>query len=171
MMGTSLRFPFSSAFGLFTFIPVGRGGSALAALHPNAVTGALVGAGDRLLDPATRDYVRTANGEWAETGDARTMMMIMLEIELGTSPYDSGDGTAIAALMRDGDPITPEMLQADAARAAGLLVTDGVIANLSVTVRDFDGSEIRTATGQLAVILDYTDLTTGNPINLQFQPR
>jgi hypothetical protein len=172
-VGTSFSFPFPSPFGTaFSFVPPGgAGGSSLASLNPTAVAGSKLGTGDRLLDPVTRDYVRTANGEWAETGDARTAMMLMLEIELGLSAYTPEDGTSVASLIRDGEPVTPEMLQADIARAAGLLVISGLIGNLNVTVRDRDGAELVDETGRLVVELDYTDLTTGSAINQAFNPR
>lgn len=120
---------------------------------------------DMLLNPITYDYVRTDNGQWAETADSRTAMLCMLELEFGASPFSPNDGTRIKALKRTGDPITPEILQAETQRAAGILVAVGIISELDVQVRDDQGAELRDDAGRAAVVLRWRDLASGTPID------
>lgn len=116
---------------------------------------------DRQLDPITRDFVRTANGEWAEVADARTLVMVALELELGASPFTPEDGTVIAATRRTGDPITPEFVEAEAQRVGDALTRAGVLADFGVTVRDAAGAVLRDGSGQFVVQLTWRDLSTG----------
>lgn len=151
--------PFASPFGSgFSFAP----GSA--AVDPTGPTGGATV--DMLIDPATLDYVRTTNGEWAQTGDSRTLMMIALELELGASPFDPQDGTTIAARRRDGDPVTPEEIEAEALRVGDQLQREGIIADFSVTIRDAAGQLLRDTSGRLVVALNWRDLASGSPVDL-----
>lgn len=159
--------PFASPFGSgFSFAPITRA----EALQQNP-GGDIPGAFDMLLDPVSLDYVRTDNGEWAETADSRATVMIMLELELGASPFDPGDGTRLRALRRVGDPITPEVIQADVLRAGGVLVADGVISDLAVDVRDTAGDALVDESGRGAVQLHWRDLASGSPVDASFSPR
>lgn len=170
MTGTHLSFPLSSPFGSgFSFVP-GPGGTSLAALGPTPA-GDLAGRLDMLIDPATLDFVRTANGEWAETADSRTKMLLMMELELGASPFTPADGTRIAEFRRLGDPITPEFLQSEARRAGQLLVQAGVVSDLVVAVRDQHGEVLRDLAGRAVVFLTYRDLASSSPVELILQPR
>lgn len=156
-------FPFASAFGSgFDFAP-----TSLSALGATEV-GAL-GSTDMLIDPVTLDYVRTSDGAWAETADSRTLMMIMLELELGASPFDPEDGTTIAARRRDGDPITPDEVESEAQRVGERLQREGVIADFTVTVRDAKGDLLRDSEGRLVVSLSWRDLASGHPVDLAIQ--
>lgn len=162
---TTLAFPLASPFGSeFSFVPGGGSASAL---------GQIVGTGashtDMLIDPVTLDYVRTSDGAWAETADSRTEMMIELELELGASPFDPDDGTTIAARRRDGDPITPDEVEAEALRVCERKQRQGVIADFSVTVRDAAGNLLRDAAGRLVVSLRWRDLASGSPVDLAIQ--
>jgi len=159
--------PFSSPFGSgFIFAPITRA----EALQQNPA-GEIPGAFDMMLDPVSLDFVRTDGGEWAETADSRATVMIMLELELGASPFDPGDGTRLRALRRVGDPITPEVIQSDVLRAGGVLVADGVISDLSVDVRDTAGDALVDESGRGAVQLHWRDLASGSPVDASFSPR
>lgn len=138
---------------------IGSGYSFVSAGAPTQLT-------DRLLDPVTRDYVRTANGEWAETPDSRTLVMIMLELELGASPFDPADGTTISALRRNGDPVTPEEVEADAQRVGDALVRLGVLADFHASTRDAAGNVLRDSAGRMVVALAWRDLASGSPVDL-----
>lgn len=160
--------PFASPFGGSGFFSP-PGGSTLGQLDPTPYS---VGAGlDQLIDPVSLDYVRTENGEWAETADNRTTMMVMLEMELGASPFDPFDGTRLKALLRSGDPVTPDEIKAETERAGGILVRDGVIADLSVQVRDSSGQTFLDQSGRPAALVRWRDLASGSPIDIIFIPR
>jgi len=161
-------FPFASSFGSgFDFAPSLRPGTPLAAL--GATEAGDPGQLDMLLDPATLDYVRTDNGEWAETADSRTLMMIMLELEHQASPFDPADGTTIAARRRDGDPVTPEEVEAEVQRVGDILTKSGTIADLEVQVRDANGNVLRDTSGRFVVALFWRDLASGSPVDLAIQ--
>jgi len=138
---------------------IGSGYSFVTAGTPTPLT-------DRLLDPVTRDYVRTANGEWAETPDSRTLVMVMLELELGASPFDPADGTTIGALRRNGDPVTPEEVEAEAQRVGDALVRNGVIADFQAATRDAAGNILRDSAGRMVVALAWRDPASGSPVDL-----
>lgn len=166
-MSAPFSFPLSSSFGSgFSFVP---GGMSLAALDPTGASG-LGGQLDQLIDPNTLDYVRNDVGEWAETADTRTAMLLMLELELGASPFDPQDGTVLAERRRLGDPITPEDIRAETLRAASILQAAGLISDLDVQVRDSAGRVLRDQSGRLVVSLDWRDLASGSPVSLAFQP-
>jgi hypothetical protein len=161
--------PFASSFGSgFDFAPpTGRPGTPLAAL--GATEAGDPGQLDMLLDPGTLDYVRTTDGEWAETADSRTLMMIMLELEHQASPFDPQDGTTIAERRRNGDPVTPEEVEAEVLRIGDVLTKSGTIAELQVRVRDADGNIQRDSSGRFVVALFWRDLASGSPVDLAIQ--
>lgn len=166
---SAFAFPFASPFGSGFSFAIGEGGSSLEDLDITA-PGALSSQIDQVIDPATWDYVRTENGEWAETADTRTMMLLMLSIELGASPYDPADGTTIAELRRDGAPLTPEVLKDETMRAGGILQAAGIISDLAATVRDPQGRVLKDAAGRTVVAVTWRDLSSGSPVDLAFQP-
>lgn len=150
----------------FSFVP-GSSGTSPAAL--GQVIGSSQTATDMLIDPVTLDYVRTSTGEWAETADSRTIMMLMLELELGASPFDPADGTTIGARRRDGDPVTTDEIEAEALRIGDLLQRDGLIADFAATVTDAAGNLLRDEAGRLVVALSWRDLASGSPVDLAIQ--
>lgn len=163
-------FPFSSPFGSgFSFVP-SPGGTPLSELHLNTPTPVSDGI-DRLLDPVTLDYVRTPNGEWAETADNRTTVLIALSVRLGTSPYFPDQGTSISERLSSGQVITPEFIQAETLRVGEQLARAGVLSDLRVTVRDFQNTPLRDQAGRLAVHTEWRDLSSGSPVPLTFSPR
>lgn len=125
---------------------------------------------DQMLHPVTLDYVRTANGEWQQTADSRTTMLIALSIELGASPFDPDQGSAIAQLMRDGDLVSPEMVQSEVLRVGASLAGEGVLSDLTVAVRDEPGVPAD-KDGAVIIELGWHDLASGSPINEVFTSR
>jgi hypothetical protein len=170
----AFAFPLTSPFGgsgfSFSPSPPGPGGTPLSALGA-IPAGELAGQLDQLIDPALLDYVRTGDGEWAETADSRTIMMLMLELELGASAFDPQDGTTIKAKLRTGDPVTPEEVRSEVLRAGRLLQLDGVLTDLDVQIRDRDGNALVDQAGRSLVVLTWRDLASGSPVDLVFQPR
>jgi len=166
-MGTTFSFPLSSPFtgGLFSFMPsIGRAQQLGATTNP-------LGGYDRLIDPVTHDYVRTDNGEWAETADARTIVMISLDLRLGMSPFDSRHGTAIAERRLAGIPVDPEFVQAEAVRVGQDLTDEGIVSGWTVAVRDREGNPFLDANGALIARLRWNDLTSGSPVSLAYAVR
>lgn len=157
--------PFASPFGSgYAFIP-GPGGSDLTGLGATPASD-LSGQLDMLIDPNTGEYLETADGEFAETADSRTTMLLMLELEHAASPFSPGDGTTLAERRRQGDPITPEDVQAETLRAGAVLQAAGLIADLDVRVRDDRGDVLRDQSGRLLVLTSWRDLASGSPVDL-----
>jgi hypothetical protein len=132
------------------------------------ITSDLSGGSDRVIDPVTRDYVRTANGEWAETADSRTIMLIALSIRLGRSPFDPSHGTAIGDQIQAGILASPEFLQAETVRVGLELAREGVISDLVVSVRDEQNRPLVDDSGRARVRTQWRDLASGSPIDTNF---
>lgn len=138
---------------------------------PGAPVGDLAGRTDLQINPVTKDYIKTANGQWTESADSTTRMFLQLELELDGSPFTPEDGTRIADFRRVGEPITPAFLLGEARRAATVLARRGTIGDLTVEVRDSAGGALVDQAGRPAVILTWRDLSSGLPFDLVFQPR
>lgn len=123
----------------------------------------LGGSLDQLIDPVTLDYVDTDNGEWSETADSRTLVMCMLEMRLGKSYSAPRDGTAIKELLERGEPVTPSIVVAETDRAMSLLVTEGLIEDVTIAT---DKDE----TGRFVLVLHWRDLANGSPVDLVYAP-
>ncbi|HKQ65969.1 MAG TPA: hypothetical protein VJZ73_13225 [Methylomirabilota bacterium] len=166
-MGTAFSYPFSSPFegSGFSFVPPPTRAQQLGQNNnPN------IGR-DRMLDPFTGDYIRTANGEWAETSDSRTIMLISLSVRLGESPFDPSHGTSIHRRLKSGIVLSTDFLQAETVRVGEDLRQEGVLSDLVVTVRDQDGNKLRDETGRLIIRTQWRDLASGSPIDATFTPR
>lgn len=156
--------PFASAIGSGYLFIADSGGTPLSALSQSP-GGFIPGALDMLIDPVTLDYVETENGEFAETADSRTTMLIQLEIEFGTSAFDHLDGTRLAEMRRAGDVITPEIVQSEILRSGGILVTAGIVSDLRVAIRDDRGEVLRDASERFQPRLSWRDLASGSPVD------
>lgn len=121
---------------------------------------------DQLIDPITGDYVRNDVGEWTETADSRTTMLLMIEIEFGGSPFDPSDGTSLKERIRAGDPITPEEVREETLRIGQVLESAGILTDLEVAVRDPSGAVLRDRAGRLVVQTSWRDLASGSPVDL-----
>lgn len=130
---------------------------------------------DMYLDPVTRDYVDTDNGEWLETADSRTLVMCMLETRFGEDWAEPRDGTRIKASLEndDGDPTTTAFIVAETQRAMAVLAADGIVADVSVTGTEIRGGveqTLRDEAGRQAIRLSWRDLASGSPIDLVYTP-
>lgn len=166
-MGTSFSYPFSSPFqgSGFTFVPPPTRAQQLGQnTNPN------VGR-DRMLDPVTLDYIRTTNGEWAETSDSRTIVLIALSVSLGESPFDPQHGTSIRRRLKNGIGLTSDFLQAETVRVGEELRQEGILSELTVAVRDQDGNKLRDEAGRPVIRTQWRDLASGSPIDATFTPR
>lgn len=155
----------TSSSGL-SFVP---SGFQLAQLSPTPST--IAGGLDRLIDPDTGDFVRTADGQWAETQDSRTIFLIRMNVHLGKSPFNPQHGTAIAERKALGLPLTPEFLQAETVRVGTELTNEGVLTDMVVVVRDAQGRPLRNKAGRQVVQVQYRDLSSGSPVDQTFTPR
>lgn len=125
---------------------------------------------DQMLDPITLDYIDTADGEWLETADSRTLVMWMLEMRLGASYYAPRDGTRIRELIERGDPVTPEVVEAEYRRAMAVLEAAGVVADFAIRTRDDRGVPLVDEAGRFTPVLSWRDLATGTPVDLVYAP-
>lgn len=169
MPGTSFPFSFPSPFGSgFSFVPP-IGGTPIGGFVLNAPSRESNGI-DRLIDPSTLNYVRTENGQWAETADNRTSVLIAFSITLGASPFDPEHGSQIADRLKDGG-LSPEFLRAEAVRIGDQLAHAGILSDLQVTVRGSDKNPIRDSAGNLSALIKWRDLSSGSPATTAFTPR
>lgn len=123
---------------------------------------------DRLLDPVTHDYVRTANGEWVETQDSRTIFLIAMQVWLGEGIFDPDHGSSVASRMVAGSLTSPEFLQAETVRVGTALANEGILSDLVVTVRDADRNPFFDEDGRLIVKATWRDLGSGAFVNATF---
>lgn len=135
-----------------------------------AIRTVLAGLLDQFLDPVTRDYVKTDDGEWLETPDSRTLVFCFLETELGKSFSAPGDGTEIKAKIESGDPLTTAGVEADIRRAMAVLEAAGITGSPEVTGRDEDGEQLLDESKRAVFLLSWIDLATGSPIEAVFRP-
>lgn len=143
------------------FVPPDPGTSA--SLQQATARSVLGGLLDMLIDPVSLDFVDTEDGEFLETADSRTIVMMMIEIRLGESFSDPGDGTRIKALLEAGDPVTAGVVIAETLRAMQLLVDAGIIS-------DVDATEGTTVDGRFELKTRWRDLASGSPVDLAYEP-
>lgn len=141
-------------------------GAELVTARPSKLAGFL----DQYLDPITLDYVDTDDGEWLETPDSRTLVMIMIDMRLGRSYSAPTDGTRIAELLEQGDPVTPAIVVSEVTRAMTALAISGVLSNFSIRTTETDGSLLVDESGRFSPELSWIDLATGSPIDLVYTP-
>lgn len=150
--------------------PSGVGGPGGAAGSSATTRTALGGLLDQEIDPVTLDYIDTDDGAWSDTADSRSIVMAMIDIELGTSYSAPGDGTRIAELLRAGTPVTPAVVVAEVTRAMAILAADGIIADFSIRATETDGTLLVDESGRFSPELRWTDLATGSPVDVVFTP-
>lgn len=162
----------ADAFQADAFQTGGAAPVVVAPTLPPVTARALRGAAlDQYLDPITLDYVDTPNGEWLETADSRTIVLIMLETELEKSFSAPGDGTRIKEFFANGDPVTVGFVESEYRRAMGILEAAGVISDFSITSTDSDGKLLVDAKrGRYCPLLRWIDLATGSPVDLAYAP-
>ena len=114
---------------------------------------ATFGLTDQEFDPRTRDYVDTEDGAWSEVTDSRTSVLMQLESRLNEWAGDETAGSLIRAKLESGDPVSAGELRDEALRALQVLVGDGTLADLVVTI---DEDEV----GRVVIGLVYRDRAT-----------
>jgi len=158
MPSYSFRIPGPPGIPPIVAPPVGVGGATM-----RSGFGAVL---DLLINPVTLDYYRTDDGAWVETADSRTAMLIQLESEYAASPWNPGDGTRIKAMLREGEPVSLDILQAETLRAGKVLQAEGILSDLTAEVRDSLGNPLVDETGRSLVRLHWRDLIAGSPVDL-----
>lgn len=138
--------------------PTGSGSGATA-----AVAARTFGLYDQEIDQETRDYIDTDDGAWSETEDSRTAVMLQLEIEYGKWWVDPDAGSRIAEMLLSGDPTDAETLAVEVRRALGVLVGEGIIADLVVEVASEEW-------GFVELHLSYTDRASGSTVDGSYMP-
>ena len=134
-------------------------------------TSLLGGLYDQMVDPITLDFIDTANGEWLETADSRSIVLAMLELRLGKSYSAPGDGTRLAEIFETGEPVTVGLVVADVTRAMKVLERSGVLTNFSIATFEADGVTLLVdQAGRFRPLLRWTDLATGSPVDLAYTP-
>jgi phage gp46-like protein len=118
---------------------------------------------DLQIDPLTRDLIDTSDGSWAETADSRTSVLFQLETTYGAWWADPTAGSRIRAILTGNDPGGAAEVRDEALRALQVLVDDGVITDLAVTL-DTDEN------GRAALLLAYRDRASGRPVDLSYVP-
>lgn len=125
---------------------------------------------DQYIDPVTLDYVDTADGEFLETADSRTIMMMQLEIRLGSDVTAPRDGTRLKAMLEAGEPVTREVIVAESLSAAQVLVDAGDASDVSATMVDGAGQPLIDEKGRPVVSMSWRDLASGSPVDLVYVP-
>lgn len=130
---------------------------------------------DQYLDPVTLDYVDTDDGEWLETADSRTLVMIMLEQKLGKDWAAPGDGTRVKDSLEntDGDPTTTAFVVAETQRAMAVLAADGIVSDVTVIGTERIGGIERAIVdeaGRQVIKVSWRDLASGSPVDLVYTP-
>lgn len=150
-------------------LPPGGGGALPGSGISTATARSLFGAlTDQEIDPVSLDYLRTTAGEWSETADSRTIVLVMLEMRFGGSYEAPTDGTRIKSRFEDGDPVDVLFVVAETTRAMGILERAGVLREFSLITVDASGNQLVDASGRFSPILSWTDLASGSPIDLQY---
>lgn len=132
--------------------------------RPSGLSGYL----DQYLDPITLDYVDTDDGEWFETPDSRTLVMIAIETRLGKSYSASAEGTRTRDELESGRPVTPQFVQGEITRAMNQLERDGVISGFTMRVADERGAFLVDESGRFSPELRFVDLATASPVDLVY---
>ena len=118
---------------------------------------------DQAIDPITRDFTDTDTGDWDETEDSRTAVLMQLEIRLNEWAGDPSAGSRIHAMLEDTTPTTAEAIRDEALRALQVLVDEGMIDGLAITI---DQDEL----GRATFVLYYKDRASGRAVDLVYSP-
>lgn len=135
-------------------------------LTPQSVAGSL----DRVIDPATGDYLRDTHGVWLHTADSRTVVLIALSTRLNRSAYHPQRGTLVQDRQQEGTLSGMGFVEAETLRVLQGLESEGHISQPSVSTRDDQGRQLRDADGVPIVQTYWRDLASGSPLNATFRP-
>lgn len=116
------------------------------------------------IDPSTRDFVDTEDGEWEEIEDARTAVVCQLDSELDAWWGDPDAGSENAAIMRSDLP-TAAALKNSSERALRKLQAAGLISDVFVVLDSEDN-----ARGFAGFVLQWFDRSSNRPADLAYSP-
>lgn len=119
---------------------------------------------DILIDPITRDFVETDEGDWEETDDSRTAVLCELESREDAWWGDPPAGSQNAAIMESDVP-TPEKLLDSNRRSLRKLVAAGLISDAHIVIEEHD-----TAAGAVTFFLQWVDRSSNRPADLSYSP-
>ncbi len=139
-------------------LPTGSGSGTTAAVSLRTF-----GLYDQEIDQETRDYIDTSDGAWSETEDSRTAVMLQLEIEYGKCWWDPDAGSRISDLLTAAEPTDAQTLAVEVRRALGVLVSEGIIADLIVEIAAEEW-------GAVELHLSYTDRASGSVVDGSYLP-
>jgi hypothetical protein len=117
---------------------------------------------DILIDPVTRDFVDTDDGEWEETDDSRTAVFCELDSRGGKWWGDPTAGSENAEIMESELP-TPEALLDSTKRSMRKLVGAGVLSDAFVNIEEHDNS-----VGRVTLYLQWKDRASSRPADLVY---
>ena len=119
---------------------------------------------DLELDPLSLDLVDAGDGGAVEADDSRTAVLLQLTERRGAGWLDEGTGSRIAELLEREEPSTADDLRDAALEALQLLVDNGAIAELAVTVQPAGKPT------EAVLALSYTDVASGRRVPLLLVP-
>lgn len=119
---------------------------------------------DVYIDPVTRDFVETDDGDWEETDDNRTAVFCQLDSELDAWWGDPDAGTENAAIMRSELP-TIEALKNSSERGMRVLAGAGLVSDVFVVI---DKEDNPSGFGQL--LFQWFDRTSNRPADTAYSP-
>jgi hypothetical protein len=136
-------------------------------LPVNSTTSQLAGLLDLTLDPLTMDFVDAPDGSLVETTDSRSQVIFQMEAYFAEWWGDPTQGSRLKALTSaargDDTPAEGSDLVDETKRCLQLLVTEGVIADLSIS-SDFDENK------RTVILINYRDVATGTPVDFSYIP-
>ena len=118
---------------------------------------------DLAFDPVTLDLVDADDGGLVETTDSRTAVLWQMECELNSWWGDPEQGSQIAETIRGAEPGDELQLVDRVKSCLQVLVTEGVIFDLSVTLDEDEA-------GRTAIVINYRDPSTGHPVDIAYIP-
>ena len=150
---------------LWKLPPGSSGSSGGGASSPDIVGQSIVATGglDLVFDPITRDLIDATDGGFVESTDSRTAVLLQMESEYLAWWGDPFSGSRIADMLSGEDPADINDVRDEVLRVLQPLVTDGILSDLTVTL---DVDEV----GRPVVLLNYTDRSSGRPIDLAYVP-
>lgn len=162
-IGPCLGEPTSVGSFSWTVPPVPAGSPLVPSGSASTRSNRTFGLYDQEIDQQTHDYIDTDDGAWSETQDSRTAVMMQLEIEYGRWWVDPDAGSRIKALLTSEVPADAQSLAVETKRALGVLVAEGIISDLTVTI-------LNEEYGLVELGLTYSDRASGQTVDGVYLP-
>lgn len=119
---------------------------------------------DIVIDPVTRDFVETDDGEWEESDDARTAVFCQLDSREGRWWGDPFAGSRNAEILESDLP-TPESLRDSSRRAMLALAGGGLVSDVHITITTHDKGR-----GFAGLLFQWRDRSSNRPADLAYSP-